>query len=363
MSKSPKEQKPVNFKTKYITLGIVVALLIAAIVLCIVFMGNKEAKAIMTMETNPGVQLVLDKNNKVVSQVATNADGEKLLTIVDFTGMSAEAAAELFAKASTEWGKINTVDTSSGASADGSTKVVITISAEKSEEYAKLASSVKSTVNKYFSENGIFAGAVTSVSEDVATAVNKMGVSAKEYANKTTQEILDYAKEASSDLEKIAISARDSMKTDFETLYATVIAGTDKLFEAADKSFKAAETALNDAKKALDSAKDSAQKAIQQAIYDAAKKTYDTAKADYDKAKAEFEKKRVELKKQWDVKITELEKNAEAYFKQLKIDMETAYNAAKTEIQTHIDNFNKKSDAEKQAAQDKIKLLQNSLTK
>ncbi len=35
-----KEQKPVNYKTKYIILGVLIAVLVVAVVLCIVFLGN-----------------------------------------------------------------------------------------------------------------------------------------------------------------------------------------------------------------------------------------------------------------------------------------------------------------------------------
>ena len=35
-----KEQKPVNYKTKYIILGVLIAVLVVAVVLCIVFLGK-----------------------------------------------------------------------------------------------------------------------------------------------------------------------------------------------------------------------------------------------------------------------------------------------------------------------------------
>lgn len=350
-----KSKKPVNFKAKYITLGIVVALLVAAIILFLVFMGDKDAKAIMTMETNPGVQLVLDENNKVVGQVAINADGESLLAIVSFIGLSAEDAAKLFAQASTEWGKINTAVGSDGQ------EVTITISAEKSEDYAKLANSVKSTVNKYFSENGIIAGAVTSVSNDVKAALTNMGVSAKEYANKTTQEMIDYAKKASADLEKIAYTTRTEMQGAFDKLYGSLMSAVETGFEQADELFTKAETALNTAKAELDKATD-ATKVYLQTQYDLAKTAYDKAKAAYDEAKAKFEQKRAELEKKWAEQIAEYEKAAEEHFAKLKTEMTAEYKTAKAKVQQAIEDFNKQSDKDKAAIQANIKKYQDSLT-
>lgn len=359
-------KKPVNFKAKYITLGIVVALLVVAIVLCVVFAGNKETKAIMTLETNPGIQLILDADNNVVGQVALNTDGEQLLALVDFNGMSAEAAAKLFAQTANELNKINS-NTTSGVASDGATQVNITISAENSANYAKLASNVKKTVNEYFSENGIFAGAVTQLSNDVRAAIERMdvdnlGVSAREYAEMTTQEILEYAKTTSKDLEKIAIDTRAQISTQFDSLYNTVLKIADDAFALADEAFDKAKTALDNAKKDLDAATTQIEKELKQITYDTAKSAYDTAKSAYDKAKATFDEKKAELKKQWDAKVAEFEKNAETYFTNLKTSAKNAYDSAKTTVDARIKAFQDKTAEEKAAVQTSIKAFQESLT-
>ncbi len=355
-----KSNKPVNFKAKYITLGIMVAVLIAVVVLFIVLNSRgQDAKAVMAMETNPGVQVVLDANNKVVGQVALNADGEKMLAVVSFKGLTAEEAAELFAKTSTEMEKMNSYDGSKFASGKAD-KVTITISAENSANYANLASKVKNTVNKYFSENGVMAGAVTELSNDISAAVEKMVIDTKETAHMTTQEILNYTKESCAELEKMAISTRDKAKETFNTIYNSVLAAADVIMDGADKAFAAAEEVWAGWEKKYNEASAEAKKAMQ-SLYDAAKETFNKAKDTYNQAKAEFNKTKAEFKKKLDAAIEKIEAEAKAAFDKLKADAKTAYDATKKLVETNVDKFKELSKEQKDTWQASIKEFQDSL--
>lgn len=331
--KSTKPQKPINFKAKYITLGIMVAVLIAVVVLFFVF-NNREgdAKAYMNMQTNPEVQLVLDANNKVVGQVALNADGDNMLAVVSFKGLSAEDAAKLFAQTATEMEKMNT---SGGTTAtNGQTQVNIQISAEKTADYEKLANSVKSTVNKYFADNGIFAGAVTDLSNDVKGAAEKMAIDTSDFAHMTTQEIMNYTKTSSAEIETMTRTYVEQAQTKCTELYNNVLA-------TLDTTFTKAEQALNDAKEELAKTSDEATKKIKQGLVELAQTAYDDAKEAYDKAKADFE---TQLNKA----IETIKTNAKDAYDKMKTDAETAYKTSKEAIEQKLAEFQSK-DANAQA--------------
>ena len=160
-----------NMKGRKIGYAIVGLILVAVLVVGAVFgimhlQKDKETSAIMKLETNPSVQLVLNKNDKVIAEVALNEDGEKLLATTSFIGLKAEVAGEKFAQTVSEKDKMNDSTTSSPATGRA-TKVKVTISAENAEEYAELAEKVKTNINTYFSENGVFAGAITEVNNEV----------------------------------------------------------------------------------------------------------------------------------------------------------------------------------------------------
>lgn len=331
--KSTKPQKPINFKAKYITLGIMVAVLIAVVVLFFVF-NNREgdAKAYMNMQTNPEVQLVLDANNKVVGQVALNDDGDKMLAVVSFKGLSAEDAAKLFAQTATEMDKMNT--SGSASATNGQTKVNIQISAEKTADYEKLANNVKTTVNKYFANNGIFAGAVTDLSNDVKSAAKKMAIDTSDFAHMTTQEIMNYTKTSSAEMETMTRTYVEQAQTKCTELYNSVLATLDTAFTEAEK-------ALNDAKAKLSGITDETAKKAAQLVVDGCQTAYNEAKKAYDNAKANFET-------QLNNAIETIKTNAKTAYNEMKSTAKSAYKASKESIEQKLAEFQSK-DASAQA--------------
>ena len=99
--------------------------------------GNKTAK-VMTLELNPEIEFVLDKDDKVVTVNALNEDGYAIITAgVDFSNLSAEDAAELFIKTAKEQGFV----------IEGSQEeITISISGETVNS---LFNSVKNSMNDY----------------------------------------------------------------------------------------------------------------------------------------------------------------------------------------------------------------------
>lgn len=321
-----------NFKAKYITLGVLVAVLIVAVVLVVVFGGKSEPKAIMEMNTNPSVQVVLDNNNKVVAEVALNADGEKMLANVSFIGLKAEAAVEKFAQTASNMGLMNKGD---ATTPDGAVKVEVNISAEKTGDYTALAKKVEENVNKYFSDNGIFAGAVAKVDTNISGALATMGANAKDFANKTTTELLSYAKTTADDLNKIAISKRDQITTKFNELYNSIL-------KVADEAMIAAKNALD----ALGNVSDTLKKEAQE-LYDNALKTYKETKANLDRQFREF--------------LSNLQTESTTILKDLEATAKETFKTTSDAFQQAVKSFKDKSESEKTEIQVDITAFQQTL--
>lgn len=180
-------------KAKLITIitsaVVAVALIVTAICLIVANANRKKeyelrektATSIMTCETNPSVQFVLNGNDKVMRVVALNNDGKALELNGEFIGLTAEEAAELFVKITTEVGKIN-LDIAS----DGTT-VTISFSGSK-QDYSDMSKAVVDKVNNYFDENGIIAGAISQI-EELKESVKRLKPTASGVDTKTLDEL------------------------------------------------------------------------------------------------------------------------------------------------------------------------------
>ncbi len=122
----------------------VVAMIMLLCVAVLMF-GCKNTKddqtTVMNMSINPEVEFILDKNNKVVSVSAKNDEGNFIIAKASFEGLSAEEAAKLFVKISSENGFIAQV---------GDLK--IEISGDKAQE---LFNNVKANVEIYIDQEGL----------------------------------------------------------------------------------------------------------------------------------------------------------------------------------------------------------------
>lgn len=64
-----KEQKPYNYKAKFIILGVLIAVLVVAVVLCIIFLGDNG-----DTETTTSLLPLVDNVEQAVSNTASSAD-------------------------------------------------------------------------------------------------------------------------------------------------------------------------------------------------------------------------------------------------------------------------------------------------
>lgn len=109
--------------------------------------GKKEDKnQVLSLSVNPGVEFVVDKEDKVVSVTASNEDGAYILNkFTEFTGMSAKDAALKFLELSEEYGFV--VE----GSTDGE-EFTISVSGEGAED---LYNDVKNKIQTKATELGL----------------------------------------------------------------------------------------------------------------------------------------------------------------------------------------------------------------
>lgn len=108
---------------------------------------TKKEETVMNISCNPSVEFILDKDNKVVSATALNEDGNVILVGEVFVGLTADEAAKLFVKISTETGFIV-----EGSASNNEVKVSISGDSSKANQ---IYDDVKSTVSKYLKDNNI----------------------------------------------------------------------------------------------------------------------------------------------------------------------------------------------------------------
>lgn len=159
--------------------------LITTAVLLIIANSNRERTetTILSCSVNPTVQFVLNGNDKVMQVVALNKDGENIALNGNFVGLKADKAVELFIKLSTESGYID-VDTTG-------TRVDFKLTGLK-DDYTKLKDQVVTSANKYFDENGIIAGAVAKIDEDIKNTIKDLKSTAQNMENKDDQALIKH---------------------------------------------------------------------------------------------------------------------------------------------------------------------------
>lgn len=336
-------------------LGLLVALvLVVGLGVGIYFLAspNQEASAVMTLQTNPEIQLVLDQNNKVMSVNAVNEDGESLILNVNFVGKTAEEAAKLFAEASTNYGKVGLQTT------NGEINVTIACDDATSAKYTELKTKVTNKVNDYFKEIGVMAGAVVNVTENIQAEIEKLGYQISDYVNKTYAEIMADVETKSKELKNVALANRDQiftklsqLKTEFSEMFNLEDTITSLKAQINDYKTQIAtkkeelKTANEFEKIAINAALDAAETAL-----DTVEKSLNTAEKSYKEFKSEYEAK-------LDAFIKDLRQKSEAALETAKARLQEV----KTEVNNHINEFKNKEESVRNQIIADIEAYQNSL--
>lgn len=202
----------------------VLVLLVAVVAVMVpVLINNKRnatAETVVSCSVNPSLQFVVNQNNKVMNVVATNEDGEKIAFYANFEGMDIKDATKLFVEICVE---ANYIKADNNDVANGK-KVTFTFSGNL-EDYTALKNAVIKAANDYFDENGIIAGAVAQVKDDITEAITNLDANVKDLADKTKAELMDEYLKISNDIKDIALEKRDDFKKSYEDLYTLL---TDK---------------------------------------------------------------------------------------------------------------------------------------
>ena len=118
---------------------------------------NEDNLQVMTMSVNPGIEFIVDKNDKVVSVTASNEDGAYILEkATELTGMTAKDAALKFIELSEQYGFVVS------GTANGE-EITISVSGDGAE---KLYNDVKNKISSKVSELGLTISEMTEIDED-----------------------------------------------------------------------------------------------------------------------------------------------------------------------------------------------------
>ncbi len=192
---------------KLIAFIVAVVLIITCACLLIFLPRKQTANAVMECSINPQVQFVLDTNNKVMYVNYLSGDAEYLLSDEELEGKSAQDAAQIFVQLCLESGYMD-VNTTNG-------RVDVTIYCENTQSVEDLSQDVVESINKCFDENGVIAGAVANIKENLEEALHNISSQIEDVADLTSQEILNLITETSEDIKDISWTLRTQL---FETI-------------------------------------------------------------------------------------------------------------------------------------------------
>lgn len=271
--------------------------------------AKSEPTSVMTMQVNPTVQFILDQNNKVINVTGVNEDGQNLILAVNFKGKTAEEAAKLFVEVSTQLGKIDV--NSTGTTVD----ISLSSSDEANQKFENLKNSVKNSVNNFFKENGIIAGAKVHVQE-IQEAINIYGEQVKTFVGETYEDAVEYLTEVSKEFENIDYSLRENLKTainNIDAMYKTSV-------ETAKQTIADLEDRLNKSEILPESIKKE-------------------LKNQLNEAKTKFNEISKEIRTKIDAEVDTFEENSKQIIANLKTEINNIINVGKTSIENHKNAF------------------------
>lgn len=347
-------------KGKIIALGVLVVVLIALIATLIVVTNNvehknKTANATVEMSVNPDVELVVNENNKVMSVNYKNVDAEIIFSESELVGKNIEQVAKMFVEQATKAGYID-VNTSG-------TTVTITVNGKVEKEVKQIEEKVIAKINEYFDENGIIAGAVASVKEDVTAKAEELGVTAKKYylmlkaqaldtslqlkdlKDETEQELMDRINASIKKYNGIAVEKREELEAKYNELY--------------NEMLKQKENAL----KFLGSWVDNVNESYEQILAEIKNsklipdETKTTLINQLEKVKASLESYEKTFKTSYEEFVKTVKAESEELYKKHKEELNARIESAKLAIEEHKAQFEKDKEAIKQKIEDFRKSL------
>jgi len=316
----------------------VAVLLIATLIIALVINNNREktAKSVMTCSVNPQVQFVLNDKNEVMKVVALNNDGQALTLKVDFVGLEAADAAEMFVKISTDAGYIDPDTTGTAVNFD--------ISGSK-KNYDKIKEDIVAKVNAYFDSQGIIAGAIANIQEDFKDAIKTLKPNALNLDDQNQEELMNHYLEITDMIEGIIPNNLEGFYTSYNSLYETLETERERL----NTLITEYENKIADLKTQIEGLDENLREPIQAQI-EQAEKTIKNIRQGIADAESRYHKS-LET-------ITNAAKEGFETFKQnLKTEIESKITAAASKLESHKTYY----EANKAAVDAKIAEYRNSL--
>lgn len=144
-----KEKVNFSFKKLIPTISVSLCLILAVIIGIVIINGNRPGldkninyNAIVQVDVNPSIQLVVDQDKKVLSVIGLNDEGKMVICGELIVGKTIDEALEVIINVETSMGYINKGETDN--------KVTITVSAETEKIYELVQTNVEESLNKAF---------------------------------------------------------------------------------------------------------------------------------------------------------------------------------------------------------------------
>lgn len=264
----------------------------------------------VSMRINPHIEMVVDKDNTVVSVNAVNEDGEVVLLELNLVGMGLEEASEMFVDKAIELGYLNLTDVDA--------TVYINVEGELEELVASQKQKIEDKLGKVFSDKGKF-GKVCQ--ENVEQAQLQIIERVKEMYPEMTeddilklsvQELIDLIKDYKQNGSNISAGLREEYKAEVEQLRLTLLTQIDEV----NAQIKELETLLRKEDKNLENYVEILDKLDQ--LYENLEDLWDEYKDQLEALKDQYQEKEVERKDNWRLELEERKEHFKEYYDYLK---------------------------------------------
>ena len=271
---------------------------------------SADALNYVSMRINPHIEIVVDKNDTVVSVNAVNEDGEVLLLELNLVGMDLEQASELFVDKAIELGYLNLTDTDA--------TVYINVEGEFDELVASQKQKIEEKLDKVFSDKGKF-GKVCQETIDQAQLqiierVKQMypEMTEDEILKLSVQEVIDLIKDYKQNGSNISAGLRDEYKAEVEQLRITFMTQIDQV----NAQIKELETLLRKEDKTIETYFEILEQLDE--LYENLEDLWDGYKDQLEALKDQYQEKEVERKDNWRLELEERKEHFKEYYDYLK---------------------------------------------
>lgn len=319
--------------------GLILLMLFSVFIISACDTKEEVANNYVSVEINPAVELIIDKDGKILAANGTNDDGKTLIINISFEGKSLEEALNIILTEAKESGYLLTATYNSEFV---SREINVSIDSENKEIAEKINESVSYTVNKYIEEYDLSATykkldakgreyfeAIVKKYNPMITDEELKALSYKELLEMVELATIEKAQIASIALEEYYLKVKER---EFKFAYKEAIA--KELNSVLALSYKTALNALKSASDALDK--------LEYNLYVSEDSQYLKLLNELNSHKDEIIKLKAELAiNEETAEITAQIKVKEELLDQIKANIESVMNLAKQTIQTAREALNK----------------------